>query len=263
VRKEIVLSGVVCLLGFCVGAGAEEKPAGAALARLIHQAVVAKVPRQYEDLADWGKTIPPPDKVRFPRLKRTYIQVGDHYEVPHGTWKRTRIDIEDPARDIRIEVPEVRKTGKGTTRLRVEATVSLRGERERKEWAKGVSLLGITVQADVVVTVALDVDVTVSVNAARPLDGLTVEAKVDRASLGLKDFQLRRVGPVVILDQGPLGDELKKVLEGLLKSHEPQVKEYANKVIAKALADGKVLPALAGGLGTPRAANPTSQRPAP
>src|SRR5207253_820622 len=114
-----------------------EKPPHADLARRIHQAVVAKMPRQYEDLSEWGKTIPPPPALRFPRLRRTVVRVGDRYELPHGSWKRTRVWVHDPARDLRIAVPEVRKVGKDTTRLRVEATVAVQGERERKEWVRG------------------------------------------------------------------------------------------------------------------------------
>ena len=108
------------------------------LAAYVHRAVAANVPRQYEDLSEWGATIPAPAAVRFPRLKRTVIKVGDRYEVPHGTWKRTKVWLEEPAKDLRIRVPEVRRVGKQTTRLRVEATAAVRAERERQQWVKGV-----------------------------------------------------------------------------------------------------------------------------
>src|SRR4051812_39594124 len=140
-NKALLVGSVVCLLFALPPARGGDKPAQADLAARIHQAVVAKMPRQYEDLSEWGKTIPPPPAVRFPRLRRTLIKVGDHYELPDGTWRRTRVWVDDPARDLTVQVPAVRKVGKNTTRLRVEATLAVQGERERQEWVRGVRLL--------------------------------------------------------------------------------------------------------------------------
>jgi hypothetical protein len=53
--------------------GCPEAPAGL-------EAVVAKMPREYEDLSGWGRTMPLPQNLRLPRLKRTLVRVGDHFE---------------------------------------------------------------------------------------------------------------------------------------------------------------------------------------
>jgi hypothetical protein len=245
--KSFLAGSVVWLLFVLPSARAEEKSPNAELARRIHDAVVAKIPRPYEDLSEWGKTIPPPPAVRFPRLRRTFVRVGDHFELPHGTWKRTRVWIDDPDRDLRIEVPTLRLVGKNTTRLRVEATAALRGSRERQDWVNGVRLLRVTADADAVVRVVLDVDATLAFDPAKPLDGLKIGAKVTQVHLELKDFNLRRVGPVVFPEQGPLGEELKALIQQRLDELEPKVKDYANRAIAEGLKDGKGLLPAAGG----------------
>jgi hypothetical protein len=238
-RNKVLLIGSGVWLIFPLAcAYPEEKSPNADLAELIHQAVVAKMPRQFEDRSEWGKTILPPPAFRFPRLRRTFVQVGDHLELPHGTWKRTRVWVSDPAHDLHIRVPEVRKAGKDTTRLRVEATVAAQGERERQDWVNGVRLLKVIVGADALVTVKLDVDVTVAFDPARPLEGVRVSVKVTRAQLELEEFNLRRVGPVVFLEQGPLGDELKAVLQEHLRALEPKVRDYADRAIAQGLRNG-------------------------
>jgi hypothetical protein len=245
--KGFLAGSVVWLMFILPSAYAGGKSPQADLARRIHEAVVAKMPRPYEDLSEWGKTILPPPAVRFPRLRRTFIRVGDHYELPHGTWKRTKVWIDDPDRDLRIQVPSIRLVDKNTTRLRVEATAALRGARERQDWVRGVRLLGVTAEADAVVRVGLDVDVTLAFDPAKPLDGLKVGAKVTAVQLELKEFNLRRVGPVVFLEQGPLGEELKAAIQERLKALEPKVKDYANRAIAEGLKDGKGLPPALGG----------------
>jgi hypothetical protein len=240
-RRKVQLVGGVVWLMFPLLAGAGEKSPPANLADRIRQAVVVRMPRQYEDRAEWGKTIPPPPAVRFPRLRRTVVKVGDHLELPDGTWKRTRVWVNDPARDVQVRVPEVRKVGKNITRLRVETTVAVEGERERQEWVNGVRLLTVTAEADAVVTVGLDVDVNVALDPARPLEGVQVGAKVKQVQIELKEFNLRRVGPVVFVEQGPLGEELKAALQERLKTLEPKVRDYADRAIAQGLKNGQGL----------------------
>jgi hypothetical protein len=239
-RKRLPLVALMACLAFAATARAGDKPEYADLAKRIQEAVVAKMPRQYEDLSGWGKTIPPPPAVRFPRLKRTLVRVGDHYELPHGTWKRTRVWVNDPARDVVVQVTDARKVGKNTRRLRVEATVALQGERERKEWRNGVHLLGVTAQADAVVTVSLDVDVTVTLNTDKLTPEVNVNAKVADARLELRDFNVRRVGRFLVEAQ-ELNEELRAAIQERMRAYEPQVKEYANRAIIKSIQSGKGL----------------------
>ena len=222
------------------------EPAQAGLATYIHRAVTEKLPRKFEDLSEWGATIPAPP-VRFPRLKRTVVKVGDRYEVPHGTWKRTKVWIEDPAKDLHIRVPEVRKVGKQTTRLHVEATATVRGERERQQWVRGVNVVGVTAEADAVVTVGVDIDVTIAFDVSRPLAGMKFEVKIAQVRIDLKTFELRRVGPVVLPEHSALGEELKAKIQADLRALEPKVKDHANRLIGEGVVDGKGL--LSAGVG--------------
>ena len=226
--RSLVLALVACSLLAPDGPAAE--PAQVGLAAYVHRVVVERLPRKFEDLSEWGATIPAPP-VRFPRLKRTVVKVGDRYEVPHGTWKRTKVWVEDPAKDLRIRVAEVRKVGKQTTRLRVEATAAVRGERERQQWARGVHLVGVTAEADAVVTVGVDIDVTIAFDAVRPLAGMKFEVKIAQVRIDLKAFELRRVGPVVLPEHSTLGEELKAKIQADLRALEPKVKDHANRLI--------------------------------
>ena len=214
-------------------------------ATYVKRLVAANVPKQFEDLSEWGATIPAPAAVRFPRLKRTVIKVGDRFEVPHGTWRRTKFWIEDPVKDVSIRVPEVRRVGKQTTRLRVEATAAVRAERERQQWVKGVFVVGVTAEADSVVVVGVDLDVTLAFDPARPLAGTKFAVKVAGVSIDLKTFDVRRVGPVVLPEHSALGEELKGKVQAHLRTLEPRIRDEANRAIGERGTGGagvKVLP---------------------
>lgn len=240
-RKALFAAGALSLVCGTSPVRAEDKPDYSSFARRIQEAIVARMPRQFEDLSEWGKTIPLPADVRFPRLRRTAVKVGDHYEVPHGIWTRTRVWINDPAKSLQIQIRDSRKIDKNTTRLRVDATVAFQGQRERQRWVKGVSLFDISADADAVVAIGLDCDVKVAFDTSKFPPALRIEATVVKAQLALKEFNVRRVGPVVVVEQGELGEELKRTLQERLKTYEPQVKEYANRAIAESLKGGKGL----------------------
>src|ERR1700732_2862048 len=101
-----VLFWVGLVAGPLPAAGAaEDKPPSKAdyseFAKLIQAAVVPHIPRELEDKSQWGKTIPDPGDLRLNRL-RTHIRVGDKEDLPDGLWSRTRVVIDNPARDVQI-----------------------------------------------------------------------------------------------------------------------------------------------------------------
>src|SRR5262249_8168182 len=81
-----------------------DKSAGEPLAQPIPTAIVAKLPPVFEDRSGWGHTIPLPDRVRLPRLRRTVVEVGGHMEVPDGPWRKLRLRVEQPDRDVQVRV---------------------------------------------------------------------------------------------------------------------------------------------------------------
>jgi hypothetical protein len=220
---------------------ADDKPDYSDLARLIHSTIIPKVPREFEDRSEWGKTIPLQPNLRLPRVRRTIIQVGDRMETPHGPWKRTKVWLDDPARDVQIRVTDLKKAEKDKSRLGLEATIALHGERERQQWRNGLQLFDLTVQADAVVTVTLDTEVTITLNAGKFPPDLSVQPKVLQTRLELKSFDLKRIGPVVLgnKEARDLGEELKGSLQELLRQYEPQLTQKANEAIATGLKDGK------------------------
>jgi hypothetical protein len=241
------LSGAVLIaLCFALKAHADvekanaKKPDYVELSRLIQQGVVEKTPKRYEDKSEWGRTIPANPNVRLPRLRRVIIQNGDKMEYPDGVWKRSVVWLEDPAKDIKIAVKELKTTEPQTYRVKLDATVSARGEGERQRWRNGVKLFGISAQADATITAALDIEVKLAFDNAKFPPEVVVTPKVIESKLLLEKFDLNRVGAVLVGDDARIiGDQLKDFLQTLLTQHDDEVKQTANDAIAKALKEGK------------------------
>jgi hypothetical protein len=216
----------------------------AALSRLIHKSVVGQMPKVYEDASGWGQTIPIPDKLLRPNLRRTKVKVADHWELPQGTWRKLRIWQDDPSRDLKIHVRDLRRLDNGNYRLELEAGAALRTEADVKQWLNGLLLADVRAQADAQVNLALVFDVAVTLTGKLPPE-VKVAPRVTDLKIDLKDFTPRKVtlNRVGITLGGDLvekaGDDLRGVLQELLRSQAPRIREQANAAIAQALRNGK------------------------
>ena len=219
---------------------ADDKPNYAELSRLIQQAAAEKCPKKFEDTSEWGRTIPIPPAVRFPRLQRVVLRVNGRDEVPDGVWRRTLVWLDDPAKDIQIRVLDVQKKDANNYLVTLAAEVAFHGERERKRWRNGVQLFGLSVQADARIRAEFDCAVKIAIDATKLPPEVVAEPKVVATRLELRAFDLNRVGNILVGDPArDLGDELKGVLQDLLKQREGEVKDYANQALAKALKGGQ------------------------
>ncbi len=236
--------GLVLLLAAVPAARADE-PAAAGLERLIHRAIVTKMPPVFEDKSGWGHTIPLPDRLRFPRLRRTLVQVGDHMEVPDGPWRKLRLRLADPDRDLRVRVRSFKQLKAMSYRVVVETDVALRSEADVQRWRNGLELADLTARADVGLSVRVECDVTARLATDKGPPRLLLEPDVREVKLELTEFTprqvtFRRAGVTVAGETvEAAGDELKDALQGLLRSKEPEVKRRANEALARALKEGK------------------------
>jgi hypothetical protein len=217
----------------------------AELERLLHKAVTAELPKLYEDDSAWGQTIPIPERLRLPRLRRTVVEVDGRPELPHGTWRKVRLWVEDAGRDLTIRVRDFKALDAKTYRLAVEADVALRSETDVQQWQKGLLLANLTARADVGLSVLVECEVTAGLDLKKRPPGLSVEPRVEGLKLGLRDFDLKRVtfqrAGVAVEGEAVegAGEEFKGALQEMLRGLEPGAKKRAGESIAKGLKEGK------------------------
>jgi hypothetical protein len=217
-----------------------------ALSQMIQKSVVSQLPKEFKSQTGWGETVPiPPGGLRRMSRRQT-VPVGDHEELPHGQWRKTRAWIDDPARDVTIQVRELKPAPNNSYRLTLGADASLHVDTEVQQWQRGLLVVDLKALADTRVGIALDCDVNLTLGKGFPPD-VKVEPKVTSLKADLKDFTLRRGEArrqrLAVAIEGEaatkLGNEFKGTLQDLLHSAEPKIAERINEAIARSLREGK------------------------
>ena len=216
------------------------------LSRLIHKMVVKQVPREHEEKIDWNKSIPVPEKLLFPRLPRTWVQVGNEKQLAHGAWKRVRVKVLDPDKDVKIKVKEFERLDKGGYRTVIDAEVAMKCDGELQEWLNGISLVKLDGNADVTITSTLVCHVDIKVNLKKFPPEVAVNPKIEEMAIDLKEFNLTRAAATV-KNVRIEGEQLRKMgnetmpdlIRSMIKQSEPMIKDYANKAIADGLKESK------------------------
>jgi hypothetical protein len=230
------------VLGPLLGSADEPvaKPDYRELSKLIHQQVAKKLPKEVEKEFGWGATIPVPPKLPLPRLRK-YVKVGDRLEVPHGAWSLVRGKIEDPDKNLVIQVRDFRQLEPTLYRVAVDADATIATEAEWQQWQKGLPIFGATALADAEVRLALVCDVRVSFDVSAFPPALNLEPKVSDLQLDLKALNLRQLGNRIVQAENPkeLGARFEDIFRQALKQSEPKLKELANEALAKGLREGK------------------------
>ena len=205
--------------------------------KLVHKFVVGQTPKEFEHRDGWGGTIPLPDtRLPLPNL-RTYLKDADNKVVlPHGAWKKVKLKLDDPAKDIKIQVKEFKNIDAKTYRLVLDADVALRADGEWQQWQKGLMLLGVGVQTDAFINLAVGCDVGVALNFSKVPPEVDISPKITDLALDLRDIR-GRSGPIFTDEK--MKSDIKGLLRGAVKLFEPQVKDLANQAILQGLKDGK------------------------
>jgi len=210
----------------------------AEFSKLVQQFVAGQAPKEVEHRDGWGQTIPHTERLILPNL-RTYLKDGDRIVLPHGAWKRVKIKLEDPARDLAVSVKNFKSIDAKTYRLDLDADVVLRTEGEWQQWQKGLLLVGIEGVADAYLRISVGADVAVALDFKKLPPEVTINPKVTDLALDLEDIRLRG-GPIFTGERGErLASDIKGLLRAAVKAAEPQVKELANQAIAESLKKGK------------------------
>lgn len=248
-RTTLILSGL--LLCALAPAWADDEPKANAqkdyadFSRLIHKMVIKELPKELEDRSGWGQMVPLTEKLRFPNLPRTRVRVGDKEGYPHGLWKKFKVHINDPDKDLKINVREFSKVDAKLFHLVVDTEVAFAGEGEIQNWQKGLALGKVAGQADAMLGLGTAFDVGVILNTKKFPPEVNIEPKLTDLQIDLKEFNLRRlVNPTTnIALEGEsakkIGDDMKDMLRSLIKNFEPMIKARANEAIAQSLKEGK------------------------
>jgi hypothetical protein len=221
-----------------------EDPA-ADLEKLIHGAVASRLSKVIEDDSGWGRTIPLPEVVRRPRARRTVIDVDGHPEVPDGPWRKVRVWVANPDRDLRVRVKNFRRLDATKYRLEVVTDAGLRTEADVVRWRNGILLADITARARVDLRVTVECEVAGRLDTSKLPPEVRLESNLRELKVDVKEVvptrvTLNRLGVTVGGDMlQAAGEELRGTLQALIRQKEPELKKRAGEMLARTLREGK------------------------
>jgi hypothetical protein len=221
-----------------------KKPDYAEMSKMIQKLAADKMPRMIEDTSGWGQTVPIPEKLRAPGLRKT-VRVGNRMELPHGLWRKVKVWMKDPAKDLRINVRDVQRLDPKTIRVTVDSQATFGTAVQAQLWQKGLALPGFAGKAGATIGVLLDCDVAMEFVTNKFPPEVKIVPKITKLKTDLRDFNLQeistlRLGTILQGERAKeFGNKYKDILKDLMHSAEPMIKDYANDAIAQSLKEGK------------------------
>ena len=148
--------------------------------------------------------------------------------------------FDDPDKDIGLNVTSLKQLEGAKVRLALAVTANLQSEGEMQQWLNGLMLVAVTGRASVKVQGDIECDVNLSLDVTKFPPEMTIDPKITRCDLELKEFTLLKPAEVRNTERAEaINSQLKGALQLMLKNGEPTIREAANKAIAQALREGK------------------------
>jgi hypothetical protein len=200
----------------------------AVAARLISDAI----PREYERSKDWGRTKRITTGIRS---SGNFFDFDIHRrktEVNHGVWKKYRITLVEPEKNLQVEITNLRRIEANRFGLTLTVNAKLHGWARAKVYDRGIHIIALEADADTTAHLTLDAEFSVeTVPTSAYLPGVAVRPVVTDARLKLKQFRLNRISDLRGSLAKELGDGLRHVLDDELSG--PKLVAKLNRSIEK------------------------------
>lgn len=210
-----------------------EAPAAVEVCQLLREIVIAHLPDEYEDKRDWGGTKEVWDGLRV-SVDGFKIKTKRRKKLAnHGTWKRYRAWLINPADTLRISFSNIEQSPQGDVAMDAVVRARLGAFGRLSEWRRDVQLYSIGVDAEADVTLRLRCQVGMSLDLAHLPPDIVITPTVTSAQLDLDDFRLLRIsnlsGPLV----RELGQSLQDVLQREIDQREAKLVTKLNRQLEK------------------------------
>jgi hypothetical protein len=237
-RRRFALAVALAALGSRLLAADEAKPPEqpalnwSDIARGI---VLAVVPRDYCDDKHWGNTDKVATGVRV-RTKNGQVRLEQREKkVNNGLWRRVKVKLIDPEKNLKFEVRDLHKEDDGATHFQLFIEVRLKAESQFAVWAWGVKGINGTVESNMTVQGRADCSFVVETDRAEGafLPEFVLKPAVETLHLKLTDVDTKRIGVINGKLAEELGDSSRKTVEDLLQDQEKKILKQVQKSLAK------------------------------
>jgi hypothetical protein len=218
----LIAVGLAALRRPSHGAEAGEPDRSAEVVSQIAAKWIAEaIPREYERSKDWGRTKQITTGVRS---SGNFFKFDVHRrksEVKHGVWKKYRVTLVEPDKNLVVRIENLRSTGPGRTALTLLISAKVTAWARAKVYERGIHLIALEAEADTSIRLALDAEISLeSIPTTSWLPGVAVRPVVTDARITLENFRLTRISDLRGSLARELGDGLRHVIEDELAGPE-------------------------------------------
>jgi hypothetical protein len=216
-------------------------PAGldvASISSLARSVMLESLPERVEERRDWGKqTNIPTMKFRGQGLK-TRVEKLDK-SVNHGTWKHYIVEPIDPQSRLTLDIEDLQALPDGGFAFDLRVSAPVKAQATVHQWAYGVRVLAVTVEADAEATAALRCEVRTTVTPGTILPTVTLSPVVASSEIDVTEFKLRKIGELPRAVARELNGEAKRIVVGYIRKNEGKLAAKANAALEKKSKAGK------------------------
>lgn len=196
------------------------------ISQIAGHLIAAEIPREFEGSKDWGRT------KRMTTGLRSYGNFfkfdihRDRNEVNDGIWKRYRLALIDPDKNLDVKIENLRTLETGRIALTLNVAAKVHGWARIKIYESGLHIIALEAEGDTGIRLAIDADIGVKpVNSDLFLPGYAIDPLVTDARLKFEDFNLTRISDVGGTFAHEVGIALREAAEDELKG-----KKLADKI---------------------------------
>ena len=184
------------------------------VSKIAAHLIADAIPREYEKSKDWGRT---------KRITTGLRSSGNFFdfdihrrktEVNHGVWKKYRITVVDPDKDLVVNVTNLRTIELGRIGLTLSVNAKLHGWARAKVYDRGIHIIALEAEADTSVQLLIDAEIALeSVPTTSYLPGVAIRPLVTDARMKLDNFRLTRISDLRGSLAHELGDGLRHLID--------------------------------------------------
>lgn len=196
------------------------------ISQIAGHIIAAEIPREFEGSKDWGRT------KRMTTGLRSYGNFfkfdihRDRNEVNDGIWKRYRLALIDPDKNLDVKIENLRTLETGRIALTLNVAAKVHGWARIKIYESGLHIIALEAEGDTGIRLAIDADIGVKpVSSDLFLPGYAIDPLVTDARLKFEDFNLTRISDVGGTFAHEVGIALREAAEDELKG-----KKLADKI---------------------------------
>src|SRR5215212_6622833 len=202
------------------------------VAQLVAPLIAEAVPREFEGKKDWGKT---KNVTTGLRSEGNFFRFDIHSkksEVNDGIWKKYRVTLIDPDKNLEIRIDNLHRLESGKYALTLFVAAKVHGWARAIVYEHGVHVISLQAEGDTAIRIWVDAEVGVeTVESATFIPGLELRPVVTDARLKFDDFKLTRISDVRGAVAKELGDLLRKELQKKLSG--PKLVDRFNHALQK------------------------------